>query len=136
MRGQAGALRDCGKEVIQLSTVLIFNRKVIPLPDQGKGAAKVECEIIGYLDGEHTPIGEVKFPNKQSWTKFWGAIQRGALQVPNMEVKMENVMPEEAAAAVEGKDDKSVRFIGKPDTPVGPGAVNKPSQGGGDATVK
>lgn len=125
-----------------MSMVLLFNRKVIPLPAVGKDAAKVECEIVGYLDGEHTAIGEVNFPSKQTWTKFWGALQRGALAVPNLEVKMENVMPgEEDLVDEKGKKDdkdKSPGSVGKPSEPIKTtiGAVDKPSQGGSDAPVK
>jgi hypothetical protein len=88
-----------------MSMMLVFNRKVIPIPSLEKGgAARVETIIAGYIDGEVCEVGQVNFPNKQSWTKFWGAIQRGALNVPDMEVKMLNVPPEEEP---DGDDTKA-----------------------------
>lgn len=69
--------------------LLLFHRKVIPLPE--KDMARVECKITGFLDTEPLDIGQVNFPSKQTWTKFWGAIQKGALSVPDMKVEMQNV---------------------------------------------
>jgi hypothetical protein len=77
--------------VIKMSLMLIFNRKVIPIASGEKGQGKVECSIAGYVDGDAYEIGHVNFPTKQAWTKFWGAVQRGAIAVPDMEVKMFNV---------------------------------------------
>lgn len=75
-----------------MSLMLIFNRKVIPLVINGeKGAGRVECHVTGYVDSDAYDIGHINFPTKQSWTKFWGAVQRGAMNVPDMEVKMFNV---------------------------------------------
>ncbi|HEY7415743.1 MAG TPA: hypothetical protein VH593_11165 [Ktedonobacteraceae bacterium] len=81
-----------------MSIIMIFNRKVIPvppLPGEKAGNGKVEVDVVGFNDGEPFTPGMLKFPNKQVWTKFWGALQRGALQVPELEVKMENVPPTE-----------------------------------------
>lgn len=75
-----------------MGMILIFNRKVIPLT---KDTAKVETEIAGFLDGEYYDIGHVNFPTKQTWTKFWGALQRGSVGLPEFEVKMSNVPHEE-----------------------------------------
>ena len=77
---------------------MIFNRKVIPL---SKTEAKVEIDIVGFVDSDAYELGSMKFPTKQSWTKFWGAVQRGALSVPDIDVKLQNVPPteEEVAAA-------------------------------------
>ena len=75
-----------------MSIIMIFNRKVIPVVDPAdKNAARVECAIVGFIDGESFDAGQINFPSKQSWTKFWGAVQRGALAVPDLEVKMQNV---------------------------------------------
>jgi hypothetical protein len=71
--------------------LLIFNRKVIPdAKDPIK--ATVECTVFGHLDGKRYDIGVLKFPSKQIWTKFWGALHEGALKVPDLEVRMENVL--------------------------------------------
>jgi len=75
--------------------ILIFNRKVIPDPTE-KNQGRVETVIVGMLDGQKFDIGTIKFPNKQFWTKFWGAISRGAISIPELEVKMENVEPSDA----------------------------------------
>lgn len=84
-----------------MGLILIFNRKVIPLQNSNpkEQLARVECGIVGFLDGEEFDVGEVKFPTKQSWTKFWGTVQRGALAVPEIEVKMQNVPYEEPVPA-------------------------------------
>lgn len=104
-----------------MSMILIFNRKVIPIPPEpgAKGSdGKVEVDVVGFLDGEPFQPGLLKFPTKQSWTKFWGAVQRGALQVPELDVKLENVPPSEEDLA-EPKNVKHttdipvVKFIGK-----------------------
>ncbi len=80
-----------------MSVIMIFNRKVIPFPpvsgEKDTGNGRVEADVVGFIDGEPFTPGMLKFPNKQTWTKFWGALQRGALQVPELEVKMENVPP-------------------------------------------
>lgn len=75
-----------------MSLIMIYNRKVIPLNDK---EAKVEVDVVGFVDGEPFEVGQLKFPTKQSWTKFWGALQRGTMSVPEMEVKMQNVAPTE-----------------------------------------
>ena len=112
-----------------MSIIIIFNRKVIPFPpvagEKDTGNGKVEAEVVGFIDGEPFTPGMLKFPNKQTWTKFWGALQRGALQVPELEVKMENVPPTEAelnGQAAPAPDQEllkhttdipAVKFIGK-----------------------
>lgn len=77
--------------------VLIFNRKVIPITDK---TARIETDIVGFIEGEAYEIGRVCFPSKQSWTKFWGAIQRGGLNVPDFETKLQNVPPIEGEIAL------------------------------------
>ena len=93
-----------------MSMMLIFNRKVIPTPTAlDKSLAKVETTISGFVDGEPFEVGFVKFPTKQSWTKFWGAVQRGAMSVPDLEVKMLNVPLEEEAPPT---DEQVTKFVG------------------------
>jgi hypothetical protein len=77
--------------------ILIFNRKVIPINDK---EARVETDIVGFIDSAPYEIGRVCFPSKQSWTKFWGAIQRGALAVPDFETRLQNVPPNEGEIAL------------------------------------
>lgn len=89
-----------------MSLILVFNRKVIPIPSANpkEQNGKVECGIVGVIDGEPAEVGHVNFPNKQSWTKFWGAVQRGALNVPDMEVRMVNVPLAEDEPQVDGPE--------------------------------
>lgn len=108
-----------------MSVLLIFNRKVIPippLPGEKVSDGRVEVELVGFIDGEPFQPGSLKFPTKQSWTKFWGAVQRGALQVPELDVKLENVPPTEEDLAgrpppedvlKHTTDIPLVKFIGK-----------------------
>jgi hypothetical protein len=63
---------------------LVFQRKV--LTDE-----KVEVKVQAMFDGKLMEVGALKFPTKQTWTKFIGAVQRGAMMVPEMEVSLENV---------------------------------------------
>ena len=49
----------------------------------------------GIIEGEHRSIGTLLFPSSKTWAKFWGAIQRGALNIPDLEVKLENLPLEE-----------------------------------------
>jgi hypothetical protein len=102
-----------------MGMILIFNRKVIPLT---KDTAKVETEVVGFLDGEYYDIGHVNFPTKQSWTKFWGALQRGSVGLPDFEVKMQNVPMEdgEPAEPQEVVKEPTKRWVGNvlvPDDP-------------------
>lgn len=76
--------------------ILIFNRKVIPINEK---EARVETDIVGFIDSAAYEIGRVCFPSKQSWTKFWGAVQRGALNVPDFETKLQNVLPADGELA-------------------------------------
>jgi hypothetical protein len=92
-----------------MGMILIFNRKVIPLT---KDTAKVETEVVGFLDGEYYEIGHVNFPTKQTWTKFWGALQRGAVGLPDFEVKMSNVPPEEGEAEPQPIAQAGKRWVG------------------------
>lgn len=71
---------------------------MIPIPSANvkEQNGRVEVEIVGLLEGEPMVVGAMKFPTKQSWTKFWGAVSRGAIAVPDIEVKLVNVPPEES----------------------------------------
>lgn len=64
--------------------MLMFHRKVLKVDDS------VETTIELFQDGSRDDVGTIKFPNKQTWTKFWGAVQRGSMAIPDLEVHMEN----------------------------------------------
>lgn len=68
-----------------------FFRQVIPTPERGKDAARVKASIGGIINGAKVEVGFVEFPDKQSWTKFYGAISKGALNISDIEIRMENV---------------------------------------------
>jgi hypothetical protein len=61
---------------------------VIPLDAK---RAKVKTELVGIIEGERFHLGQLEFPSKQSWTKFYGAIQKGGLGITDLEIRMENV---------------------------------------------
>ena len=65
--------------------MLMFHRKVL------KADESVETSVELFQDGSRGDVGVIRFPDKQTWTKFWGAIQRGAIHIQDLEVHMENV---------------------------------------------
>lgn len=65
--------------------MLMFHRKVLKADDS------VETTIELFRDGGRDDVGTVRFPDKHTWTKFWGAIQRGSIHIQDLEVHMENV---------------------------------------------
>lgn len=85
--------------------LMIFYRRVI-------NDTKVVARVVALVDGRGVEVGELKFPTKQVWSKFIGAVQRGALEIPDLEVRMENAPEQEA-------DDKA---NDKADDNIGPGS--------------
>lgn len=71
--------------------MMMFHRKVLRADDS------VVCTIEMFQEGGREDVGIVRFPNKQTWTKFWGAVQRGSMVIPDLEVHMENV-PDDSPA--------------------------------------
>lgn len=68
--------------------LIIFRRTVMP-------DATIRVITDGIIEGEHHEIGTLLFPTSKTWSRFWGAIQRGALNVQELEVKLENLPFEE-----------------------------------------
>lgn len=62
---------------------IIFRRQILP-------NNIVRVTAVGIIDGKVHEIGTLTFPNSKTWSQFWGAIQRGALNVRELEVKLEN----------------------------------------------
>lgn len=81
--------------------MFMFHRKVL------KADESVETTIELFQDGSREDVGTVRFPNKQTWTKFWGAIQRGAIHIQDLEVHMENVPDEDAGPTSEGASSET-----------------------------
>ena len=79
--------------------MLMFHRKVLKADDS------VETTIELFQDGSREDVGLVRFPNKQTWTKFWGAVQRGSMLIPDLEVHMENVPDDSPAQQPQTSDD-------------------------------
>ena len=77
--------------------LMVFQRHV----DQR--TSKVQAQAIVSHEGKVTVIGVLSFPDKVTWAKFFGAVQKGALDIRDLDVKMED-SPEpfnkEAASAV------------------------------------
>ena len=65
--------------------MFMFHRKVL------KADESVEATVELFQDGSRDDVGTMKFPNKTTWTKFWGAINRGAIHIQDLEVHLENV---------------------------------------------
>ena len=66
-----------------MSVLLIFYRTI-------KKDDSIKVAVEGSIDGQHYAVGQLAFPNKTSLTKFIGAIQKGALGITDLEVRMEN----------------------------------------------
>lgn len=49
---------------------------------------EVDCEVAVAHDGLHG-IGKLHFPNKITWSRFAGAIQRGAVGMRDFEVRID-----------------------------------------------
>lgn len=50
----------------------------------------VTSKVQSIEEGHVTDIGIMQFPNKQMWNKVIGAMQRGAIGVSDLEVRLEN----------------------------------------------
>ena len=66
-----------------MSVLLIFYRTI-------KKDDSIHATVEGSIDGKHYNVGDLSFPNKLSWTKFIGALQKGALGISDLEIRMEN----------------------------------------------
>lgn len=63
--------------------ILTFSKKV--LPDK-----QVEVYVVGSTDATHqVEIGKLIFPSIQFWTRFIGALNRGALAIPDLTIIVE-----------------------------------------------
>jgi len=75
--------------------LILFLRTIMP-------DSSVRVKTEGVIDGEHREIGTLHFPSGKTWAKFWGAIQRGALNIQDLEVKLENLtLTDEAPHEIE-----------------------------------
>jgi len=80
--------------------ILIFHRRVhkANLPT---GADTVSAKIVTSMDGEFHELGKLNFPNKQLWSKFIAALQRGVMSIKDMEIEIENVADTDAVVSDE-----------------------------------
>ena len=65
--------------------ILVFHRQSLP-------NGKVEVEVFATSESEapsQIVIGKLIFPNSRYWSRFIGALQRGALQVPELIIDVE-----------------------------------------------
>ena len=70
--------------------ILIFYRRVCKAPSPAQSDT-VSVKISASMDGEFHTLGNLAFPNKQMWSKFIAALQRGMTNIKDMEVEIENV---------------------------------------------
>ena len=90
--------------------ILLFRRKVLKTQE-------VFAKVFGIIDGQTSEVGYVHFPNKNSWTKFIAALQKGALSIRELEVRMENdSTPDEELLGPEptGPTDPEMAEVEKP----------------------
>ena len=62
---------------------LIFERTIL-----SSKAVSVKASMEMPDEQGARPIGSLLFPNQKTWTKFIGAIQRGALDIPDLQVEV------------------------------------------------
>lgn len=62
---------------------LIFERTIL-----ASKAVSVKASMEMPDEQGARPIGSLLFPNQKTWTKFIGAIQRGALDIPDLQVEV------------------------------------------------
>ena len=85
--------------------ILIFHRRVHKAKSTA-GVDTVSTNIVTSVDGEFHTLGKLVFPNKQLWSKFIAALQRGVMSIKDMEIEIENVPDKDPVATV---DPKKVR---------------------------
>ena len=66
--------------------LLIFHRQV-------QSDKSVMANVTGILEGKTYQIGQITFPNTLLWSRFIGALQRGALAIRDLEIRLENISP-------------------------------------------
>ena len=70
--------------------ILIFHRRVHKAKSTA-GVDTVSANIVTSFDGEFHTLGSLNFPSKLMWSKFIAALQRGVVDIKDMEVEIENV---------------------------------------------
>ena len=48
----------------------------------------IDCEVTVAAESIHK-VGDLKFPNQITWTRFLGALQRGAVGMRDLEVRLD-----------------------------------------------
>ena len=48
----------------------------------------IDCDITVAAEGIH-PVGKLTFPNQITWTRFLGCLQRGAVGMRELEVRLD-----------------------------------------------
>ncbi len=82
--------------------ILIFHRRVHKAKSTA-GVDTVSVKISTSVDGEFHTLGDLNFPNKQLWSKFIAALQRGMTNIKDMEVEIENVPDKDPVTSVDPK---------------------------------
>ena len=49
---------------------------------------KIDCKVTIAAEGIHE-VGDLKFPNQITWTRFLGALQRGSVGMRELEVRLD-----------------------------------------------
>ena len=62
---------------------------------------KIDCKVTVAAEGIHE-VGELHFPNQNTWARFLGALQRGSVGMRDLEVRLDvaditEINPKEAA---------------------------------------
>jgi hypothetical protein len=58
---------------------------------------KIHCKVTVAAEGIYD-VGELNFPNQITWTRFFGALQRGSVGMRELEVRLDVAEPGVPAA--------------------------------------
>lgn len=83
--------------------IMVFQRHVIK--GDSKVPDRVQVQVIVSNAGKVKVVGILEFDDKQTWARFFGAVQKGALDIKDMTIKMEDA-PEAFEVKKEVSDPK------------------------------
>lgn len=76
--------------------IVVLTKK--KLPDN-----KIDCKVTVISDGPHN-VGDLHFPNQITWTRFYGALQRGCVGMRELEVRLD-IAEQNSEASEKGTPD-------------------------------
>ena len=68
--------------------IMVFQRHVVK--GDSRTPDRVQVQVIVSNAGKVKVVGLLEFDDKQTWARFFGAVQKGALDIKDMTIKMED----------------------------------------------